>query len=193
MFKTLLVTIFIIAAASPIFAIIAVRDTTPVQVCDTLIDKNGVVSPVKIVSIGTDFIQFKQCSPTAKKTLTIERSKIREIKVHTFAQAKPVPLLKRAKRAFRAALISTLAFFFSILLLIPSFEGDSGDKDSNLLIIPEIAVLVTPFVIVGSFLICISLLDKAKKAKDEAAAKAAIGGIIIALIPILLVLRLFLY
>ena len=88
MFKTLLITIFIVVAFSPTFAIIAVRDTTPVQVCDTLIDKDGVVSPAIIVSVGTDFIRFKQCAPNAKRIYTVDRSKIREIKAHTFVQAK---------------------------------------------------------------------------------------------------------
>jgi hypothetical protein len=191
MFKTLLITIFIAVTVSPTFAIIAIRDTTPVLVCDTLIDKNGVVSPAIIVSIGTDFIRFKQCSPNAKRITTVERSKIREIKIHTFTPAKPVPLLKRAKRAFRTALISTALFFFSILLVLPSFGGDSGD-DPAWINIALIALLIIPFVIVGALFSSISLLVKAKKAKDEEAAKAAAWGIAIALIPILLVLRLLL-
>lgn len=188
MFKTLLITIFIVVAFSPTFAIIAVRDTTPVQVCDTLIDKDGVVSPAIIVSVGTDFIRFKQCTPNAKRIYTVDRSKIREIKAHTFVQAKPVPLLKRAKRAFRTALISTLSFFVSLLLVIPMFEGDSGD-DPKWLIIPFIALLIAPFVLIGSFFSCISLLVQAKKAGDVKAARAAAWGIVIAFVPILLVLR----
>lgn len=164
MFKTLLIIIFIVVAFSPTFAILAVRDTTPVQVCDTLIDKNGVVSPAIIVSVGTDFIRFKQCSPNAKRIYTVERSKIREIKAHTFVQAKPIPLLKRAKRAFRTALISTLSFFISLLLVIPMFEGDSGDNP-KWLIVPFIALLIAPFVIIGSFLVVSRYLLKLKNQK----------------------------
>jgi hypothetical protein len=191
MFKTLLTTILIIVAVSPIFAIIAVKDTIPVQVCDTLIDKNGVVSPVRIVSIGAYYIRFKQCSPNAKRITKVERSNIREIKNHTFTSKKPLSLLKRAELALRTILVSTSLFFFSILVLLPSFEGDSGD-DAKWLVVPAIALLVLPFVIVGSLFYSISLLVKAKEAKNNKAAKKATTGIIVALIPILLVLRLLL-
>jgi hypothetical protein len=191
MFKTLLTTILIIVAVSPIFATIAVKDTTPVQVCDTLIDKDGVVTPVLIVSIEADYIRFKQCSPNAKRITIIERGKIREIKNHTFVPKKPVSLFKRANLALKTALISTSLFFFSILLALPSLEGDSGD-DPKWLIVPFIALLVLPFVIVGSFFYSISLLIKAKNAKNDKAAKKATAAIIITLIPILLLLRILL-
>jgi hypothetical protein len=180
-------------AASPIFAAIAVRDTTPTQPCDTLIEKNGAASSVKILSVDNVFITYKLCSNNAKRIYTIDRSKIREIKSSTFIQpqAKPIPLLTRAKRAFRTAFISATLFLVSLGLVAPTFGGDSGEE-SILLNMAFIALLITPLIIVGSFFYNISVLDKAQKAKDKKAVDLATGGIIISLLPILIILGIFL-
>jgi hypothetical protein len=180
MFKTVLTTLFLIVGVSPIFAIISVRDTMPMQQCDTLIDKEGRISPVRIVSVGTDFITFKQCIEDAKRTYTVKRNAIREIKAHTFTEDKPVPLLIRAKRARGAAIFGLVLFSVSVGLLIASSSG--------FLILPYLGLLISPFILVASLFSSIFFLNKAQKAKDTMAAQVASGGIIISLLPILIVI-----
>jgi hypothetical protein len=194
MFKTVFTTLILLLATLPIFAAIEVRDTTPLQQrCDTIIDKNGLASPVKILSITQFSITYQQCSNSAKKKYTIEVSKVQDIKSQTFKFEKPVsvPLLKRAKNALKLAAISFSLFFISILAVAPTFEGDSGENP-KWLVVPFIILLISPFVIVGSFFNSMNILTKALKAKDKKAAAKATGGLILSLVPILLLLFLFL-
>jgi hypothetical protein len=194
MLKIVLIPFFLLLNVSSIFAAIEVRDTTPLeQQCDTIIEKNGLSSPVRILSISQLSITYQQCSNSAKKKYTIAVSKVQDIKSQTFKFEKPksVPLLKRAKNALKLAAISVSLFVMSILAVAPSFEGDSGD-DSKWLIIPFIILLISPFVIVGSFFNSMIILTKAQKAKDKKAAAKATGGLILSLIPLLILLLLFL-
>ena len=193
MFKTILTILFFIAVVSPIFAIIEVRDTTPMLQCDTIIEKNGRASTVKILSVGSDYITYKLCSDNVKKIYTVEKRKIQDIKSQTFtlSKPKPIPLFTRAKNGLKLSAASVAVFFVSLLAVIPFIDGDSG-KDPEWLIIPYIAILLSPFVIVGSFFYNISILIKAKKVGDQKAVDKAIGGIFISLLPILLFLILFL-
>lgn len=191
MFKTVFIQVFFLFAFSPIIAAIEVRDTSPILQCDTIIVKDGMVSPVKIISVGNVFITYKQCSNSAIKTYTIETNKVQDIKSKTFSLPKPIPLLTKAKKALKLALISTVVFFVSLILVIPSFEGDSGEG-SKLIIIPFIALLVSPFIIVGSFFNSIAVVAKAQKAKDKKAATKATGGLILSLLAILVILALIL-
>jgi hypothetical protein len=194
MFKTVFSTLILLLATLPIFAAIEVRDTMPLQQqCDTIIDKNGLASPVRILSVSQFSITYQQCSNSAKKIYTIAANKVQDIKSQTFKFEKPksVPLLKRAKNALKLAAISFSLFFISILAVAPSFEGDSGDS-SKWLIVPFIILLISPFVIVGSFFNSLHILTKALKAKDKKAAAKATGGLILSLIPILILLLLIL-
>ena len=53
MFKLILVLIFFLLTISPTFAIIEFRDTTPVQICDTIIYEKGIVAVIKLFVVCT--------------------------------------------------------------------------------------------------------------------------------------------
>jgi hypothetical protein len=189
MFKTVLLSLFLLFAASPLFAAIEVRDTTPLNQCDTLIDNNGVASPVKIKSVSRFSVTYTQCSDVAKKIYTLETSKVQDIKSKTFTLQKPKPisLIKRANTLFTTSMLSILTFLLSARIILSGFEGDSGNE-SKLLIVVFFAFIISPIVILISFISSINLWKKARKAGDKKASSLAKSSFFFTLLTILLTL-----
>ena len=178
MLKTILIACFLIQDIAPIDAAIEIRDTIPLNQCDTIIDKNGVVSRVKILSVTKSGITYKQCSGNAKRTYTIATYQVESIKstTFTFEKPQPKPLLTKVKRAKTLPIISGIA-----LLLTTAGILDSDSPPQILGII----FLLALFAFVGSVIYILTLLRKAKKTGDKEAHKAALKSIFITLLTIL--------
>ncbi len=180
--------VLFLVATTPIFSMIEFRDTTQLPQCDTIIDKDGKAYPVKLLSVSSKIIQYTLCNKISKKIISVSTDDIQGIKSETFSLVKRAPksILTRAKTAFKVVGFSLLAFFLSILALIPAFNG--AENTSDLLFIPFIVILISPFLILGGFFACIDILYKAKKEGDKKAQGLARTGIAIVLVPILLIL-----
>jgi hypothetical protein len=187
MFKKIVLPFFFLLAVSPIFAAIEVRDTTHLPECDTIIDKNGVIAPVKILKVSLSFITYKRCSDNAKRTYIIEVNKVQDIKSKKFTLPKPIDVFNKAKKAWRFAAIYAILFFASLLSLIPLFQEEDSGKGSILLIIPVLVLFLSPFIIIGSLINSFSALLIAKKAGDKKAQNLAKRGIFFSILPFLVI------
>ena len=178
MVKIILITLFFLITVSPIFAVNEVRDTTPLNQCDTIIDKEGVVSPVKILSVGSAYITFTMCGDDVENTHTIATSQVEDIKstIFTFEKPKPTPLITQVKRAKTLSIISV-----TVLLLTTAGILDSDNP-------PEISgsiFLIALLAFLGGIIYILTLLRKSKKAGNKEARKAARKSLLVTLLTIL--------
>jgi hypothetical protein len=187
MYKSVLITFFLSLFSLPVFAIVEIRDTTKRLECDTIIDSKGVVSSVKIISQNSTYITYKMCDEEDKKEYTIAINQIKEIKSKSFTlkKANPVSILKKAKKAFNWVAISVIAFLALLVFFLTNIRDGSGGE-SKLIIIPAVAFLLSPFVVLGGFINSISVWFKAKKVGDKQAKGYATWGIILPLLALVL-------
>lgn len=178
MLKTVITCLFFLLVVSPIFAAIEMRDTTPLNQCDTIIDKKGVVSPVKILSVGSAYITFTMCGDDVKNTHTIAASQVEDIKstTFTFEKPKPTPLITQVKRAKTVSIISAITLLLTAAGIL--------DSDSPPQIWAYIFLIALLFFL-GGIIYILTLLRKAKKGGDKEAHKAARKSLLVTLLTIL--------
>ena len=109
MFKSILILFFFLFTISPTFAIIEFRDTTPVQICDTIIYEKGIVAVVKILSVTDKYVTYKPCNDSTSKSYKVKRTSINDIKSKEFPEASAsyqADLYKKeAKKALRTVIV----------------------------------------------------------------------------------------
>jgi hypothetical protein len=186
MLKKVIISLFSLLVVSPIFAVIELRDTTQIPQCDTIIDKNGLASPVKIMAVTSSTIKYTQCSDQSKRIYTIATSNVQDIKSKTFKFEKPVPvtLEKKARKGLVFSIGTALLFLSSMKLV---FDSDSGGG-----LFLGLTMLLTPFVLVGLLIHALILRKKAKKAGDKKARELTTGTFVVVILTILLAIRIFL-
>ena len=178
MLKTVITLLFFLLVVSPIFAATEMRDTTPLAQCDTIIDKEGVVSPVKILSVGSAYITFTMCGDDVENTHTIATSEVEDIKstTFTFEKPKPTPLITQVKRGKTLSIISV-----TVLLLTTAGILDADNP-------PEISgpiFLIALLAFLSGIIYILTLLRKSKKAGNKEARKAALKSLLVILLTIL--------
>jgi hypothetical protein len=82
--KLILVPFFFLWTIAPTFAVIEIRDTTPTQICDTIVYNQGIVAFVKILSLTDKYVKYKLCDDTTNQSFTMKRTYIRDIKSKEF-------------------------------------------------------------------------------------------------------------
>ncbi len=122
MFKSILVLFFFLLTISPTFAIIEFRDTTPIQICDTIIYEKGIVAVVKILSITNKYVTYKPCGDSTSKSYKVKRTSINDIKSKEFPEASASYQAnlykKKAKKALRTVIKLFVVCTLSLLLFL---------------------------------------------------------------------------
>ena len=182
MLKTYLFSALFLLSVPPIFAIIEMRDTTQEQQCDTIIDKNGSPSVVKIVSISHNKIAYRYCVDGSKGIHYINTDQIQEIKSKTFALEPPkvVNALESAQKALRTVIWGGIGFF-----ALRRLVDDALDSEGYLVAIILIAFFISPIIAIIGLIRGIKALKKAKKENNSKARGLAVLAIGI---PILLII-----
>lgn len=154
-FLTLTIILFLTTTAKAAIE----RDTLIQPVCDTIIDKKGTVSAVKIVSITDNIVKFTQCSNPNKKQYSIFLTDVKEIKSNTFKKPITDPPLKRLKRNLIFALIAAAILAFIVLLIYTGAMFSLG----RIMILLVPVLTLTILINVSSALSILKKLEKAKK------------------------------
>jgi hypothetical protein len=136
MIKLMLVPFFFLLTISPTFAAIEFRDTTHIQLCDTIIYNKGIMAVVKILSITNTHVTYKPCDDSTSKSYTVKRTYINDIKSRRFPKASAsyeANLYKnKAKKALRTVL--GILGVFTLLLFLYAIS-DKGSSFASLLLI----------------------------------------------------------
>ena len=122
MFKLILAPFFFLLTISPTFAIIEFRDTTPMQMCDTIIYQKGIMAVVKILSITDNYVTYKPCDDNSNKSYTVKRTFINDIKSKEFPKASASYEANLYKKKAKKALRTVIGLFggFTLLLFLYS-------------------------------------------------------------------------
>jgi lysylphosphatidylglycerol synthetase-like protein (DUF2156 family) len=182
---------FFLIAMTPIFSMIEFRDTTQLPQCDTIIDKKGVVSYVKISDLTKTIIKYTLCNDTSKRVYIRNLDYIQDIKSKTsFKKFERKSLLTIAKTASQLIGIGVLVFMASVLGFFASLDGSHS---SNFLIILSLIIgTIGAIIAFVGFFWCMNILSKAKQEGNKKAANLARSGIIIMSLLLLLLFSLFL-
>jgi ribonucleotide reductase beta subunit family protein with ferritin-like domain len=183
--RNILSVMFFLIAMTPIFSMIEFRDTTQLPQCDTIIDKKGVVSVVKISTLTRFAVTYTLCNDTSERIHTRNLEYIQDIKSKTFAtninkiqkKRERKPLLTRANAALQFVFFGALAFIISFWGFALNIEGDN--TSDFLLTLFLITGIISSIMTFGGFIWCINLLSKAKKEGNKQAANLARWGIFI--------------
>ena len=126
MLKLILVPFFFLWAISPTFALIEFRDTTPMQICDTIIYQKGIVGVVTILSITDTYVTYKPCGDNTPKSYTVKRTFINDIKSKKFPEASASYEASLYKKKAKKALRTVIGLFGVYTLLIFLFTRSDG-------------------------------------------------------------------
>ena len=117
MFKLILIPFFFLLTISPTFALIEFRDTTPIQICDTIIYNKGIVAVVKILSVTDTYVTYKSCDDNSNKSFTVKRTFINDIKSKEFPKASASYETNLYKKKAKKALRTVIGVFGVFMLL----------------------------------------------------------------------------
>ena len=166
MFKLILVLFFFLLTISPTFAIIEFRDTTPVQICDTIIYKKGIVAVVKILAITDTHVTFKLCDDTTNRPYTVKRKFINDIRAKQFPTASAGyevdVYIRKAQKAFKTA-IGLFGVLILLRFLITRLEEPPPFGIIFLLTLIFIYIFVVATIVYSIYFIYLSLKAIRKK------------------------------
>ena len=167
MFKLILALFFFLLTISPTFAIIEFRDTTPMQMCDTIIYQKGIMAVVKILSITDNYVTYKPCDDNSNKSYTVKRTFINDIKSKEFPKASASYeanlYKKKAKKAFRTVI--GLFGVFTLLLFLYSRLDFSSNFASSLLLLAGFCFILLLVSIIYFIYLLLKVIAKNQLAK----------------------------
>jgi hypothetical protein len=163
----MLVPFFFLLTISPTFAVIEFRDTTPMQICDTIIYNKGTMAVVKILSITDTYVTYKPCDDNTSKSYTVKRTYINDIKSKEFPNASASYEANLYKKKAKKALRTVLGLFgvFMLLLILFALSELSSSFASIILILAGFFFIGLLFSIIYYIYLWLKAVDKNQLAK----------------------------
>jgi hypothetical protein len=167
MSKLIVVPFFFLLTISPTFAVVEFRDTTPMQICDTIIYNKGIVAVVKILSITDKYVTYKPCDVNTSETYTVKRTYINDIKSNEFPKASASYEAKLYKKKAKKALRTVIGVFgvYMLLLLLYALSGMSSSLASIILILAGFLFIYLSFSIIYYIYLWLKAKGKNQPAK----------------------------